>query len=48
MTHDPIPVTRRHGLTRPALFAPDAPAAERVVELFTANIRNPNGLAHTV
>ena len=27
MTHDLIPVTRHHGLTLPALFAPDAPAA---------------------
>jgi site-specific recombinase XerD len=30
------------GIALPALFAPDAPAAKRVVEFFTANIRNPN------
>ena len=30
------------GLTLPALFAPDAATAKRVLEFFTANIRNPN------
>lgn len=30
------------GITLPALFAPDAQTAKRVLEFFTANIRNPN------
>ena len=30
------------GFTLPALFAPDAATAKRVLEFFTANIRNPN------
>lgn len=30
------------GVTLPALFAPDAQTAKRVLEFFTANIRNPN------
>lgn len=30
------------GVTLPVLFAPDAPTAKRVLEFFTANIRNPN------
>jgi site-specific recombinase XerD len=30
------------GIAFPALFAPDAPTAKRVLEFFTANIRNPN------
>ncbi len=42
MTHDLIPATRHHGHTLPALFAPNAPAAKRVLEFFTANFRNPN------
>jgi len=29
-------------MTLPALFAPDAPTAKRVLEFFTANTRNPN------
>jgi len=30
------------GVTLPTLFAPDANTAERVIEFFTACIRNPN------
>src|SRR5438128_6303422 len=30
------------GITLPALFRPDAATAKRVLEFFTANIRNPN------
>ncbi len=30
------------GITLPALFRPDAATAKRVIEFFTANIRNPN------
>ena len=30
------------GLTLPALFRPDEATATRVIEFFTANIRNPN------
>ncbi len=30
------------GLTLPALYRPDAATAKRVIEFFTANIRNPN------
>lgn len=30
------------GITLPALFAPDSRTAKRVLEFFTANIRNPN------
>lgn len=30
------------GVVLPALFAPDAPTAKRVIEFFTANIRTPN------
>ena len=30
------------GVPLPALFAPDRPTAKRVIEFFTANIRNPN------
>ncbi len=30
------------GVVLPALFAPDAPTARRVLEFFTANIRNPH------
>ena len=30
------------GLTLPALFRPDEATAKRVIEFFTANIRNPN------
>ena len=30
------------GITLPALFRPDAATATRVLEFFTANIRNPN------
>lgn len=29
-------------MTLPALFAPDAKTAEKIIEFFTANIRNPN------
>jgi len=36
--HAPVIV----GVPFPALFAPDAPTAKRVLEFFTANIRNPN------
>lgn len=32
----------RAGITLPALLAPDAATARRVLEFFTANIRNPN------
>ena len=30
------------GITLPALYRPDAATATRVLEFFTANIRNPN------
>ena len=30
------------GITFPALYRPDAATAKRVLEFFTANIRNPN------
>lgn len=42
MAHDLIPVTGHHGLSLPALFSADAGTARRVIEFFTANIRNPN------
>ena len=42
MTHDLIPVTGHHGLSLPTLFSPDAGTARRVLEFFTANIRNPH------
>ena len=32
----------QNGMALPALFAPDAKTAERVIEFFTAQIRNPN------
>jgi len=32
----------QNGVTLPAIFAPDARTAERVIEFFTAQIRNPN------
>jgi hypothetical protein len=32
----------RSAITLPALFCPDDATAERVLEFFTANIRNPN------
>jgi hypothetical protein len=35
-------VTGHHGLTLPALFSSDAGTARRVIEFFTANIRNPH------
>lgn len=35
-------VTRTRSAELPALFAPDAAAAKRFLEFFTANIRNPN------
>ena len=35
-------VTFPEGVRLPALFTPDAPAAKRTVEFFTANIRNPH------
>ena len=35
-------VTVTENLLLPALFTPDAPAAKRTVEFFTANIRNPH------
>ena len=35
-------VTFPDGVRLPALFTPDAPAAKRTVEFFTANIRNPH------
>jgi integrase len=38
--HDLIPLTGNHSITLPALFAPDPSTARRVLEFFTANIRN--------
>ena len=32
----------KEGVTLPALFAPDPSTARRVIEFFTANIRNPH------
>jgi hypothetical protein len=41
MPHDLIPLAGSNSLTLPALFAPDPSTARRVLEFFTANIRNP-------
>src|SRR4051794_2942289 len=38
----PVGLRLKEGVTIPALFAPDAPTARRVIEFFTANIRNPH------
>ena len=35
-------IGKKIGGALPALFAPDAKATERVIELFAAQIRNPN------
>ena len=37
-----LPVVMHAHQTLPVLFAPDAQAAKRVLEFFTANIRNPH------
>jgi len=42
MPHDLIPLTGNNSLTLPALFAPDPSTARRVLEFFSANIRNPH------
>jgi site-specific recombinase XerD len=41
-TSDILPFSRHHHLLLPALFAPDMSTARRVLEFFTARIRNPN------
>lgn len=35
-------ISKQNGVTLPALFAPNAKTAERVIEFFTAQLRNPN------
>lgn len=42
MTEALVVIGGRDGVALPALFAPDAKTAERVIEFFTAQIRNPN------
>lgn len=37
-----VVIGRQDGVALPVLFAPDAKTAERVIEFFTAQIRNPN------
>ena len=42
-TTTPTPETLpRGGIQLPALFSPDSATAQRVLEFFTANIRNPH------
>jgi site-specific recombinase XerD len=42
MTRDLEPIGKRMGGALPALFTPDEKTAERIIEFFTAHIRNPN------
>ena len=42
MTEALVVIGGQNGMALPALFAPDAKTAERVIEFFTAQIRNPN------
>ena len=42
MTRDLEAIRERMGGALPALFTPDARTAERIIEFFTAQIRNPN------
>ena len=49
MAEELVVIRGQDGVMLPALFAPDANTAERVIEFFTAQIRNPNtqiGRAH--
>lgn len=42
MTEAVMVIGGQNGMALPSLFAPDAKTAERVIEFFTAQIRNPN------
>jgi site-specific recombinase XerD len=42
MSQELTAIGKKLDLTLPALFAPDAKTAERIIEFFTAQIRNPN------
>jgi hypothetical protein len=42
MTEAVMVIGGQNGMALPAFFAPDANTAERVIEFFTAQIRNPN------
>jgi hypothetical protein len=42
MAGDLVVLGKQNDWTLPAIFAPDEKTAERVLEFFTAQIRNPN------